>query len=350
MQKKIIITVCLVLAGIAALGLITLKDAGEFKKLAPHSSCTCVKVHNVLGAEDIAIDPSTGTAFISSHDRRAYLNEGKLFQGALFGYELAGRPRLRNLTAGLKMPFHPHGISFYRAPDGRRLLFVINHVSPLHTVEIFEYDNGALAHRETVTDPLMISPNDITAVGPRLFYFTNDHGSGSGFAKKMEEFLRLPRSNIVYYDGAGARVVAGGLAYANGIWAGAAGKLLYASTTTGKKFYVFRRGTSGALTLLRAIDIGTAGDNIDVDARGTIRVTCHPKMLTFLRHAADEANRAPSQILEVRGSPEDGYSFTETYLDGGTEISAASVAAGYREHLLIGSVFEPFFLHCKAGK
>lgn len=345
MKKKILIILCLVLAGIAALAIMTLRDAGEFQKLAPHSDCACVRVPGVPGAEDIAIDASTGTAFVSSFDRRAYIR-GSVLQGAIYSYTLEGKPRLTNLTSNLKITFHPHGISLYRAPDGKKYLFVINHLPPLHNVEIFEYDNGTLAHRETVSDPLLISPNDIAAVGPRRFYCTNDHGSGPGFSATMEDFLRLPRSNIVYYDGGGARVVAGGISYANGIWAAADGKLLYASATTGKKFYVFRRGRSGALTLLHAIDIGTGGDNIDVDGRGFIRVTGHPKMLTFLRHAADEANRAPSQILEVSGGPESGYAFRETYLNGGDEISAASVAAGYRDRLLVGSVFEGFFLDC----
>lgn len=348
MKKKIFIIPGLVVAGLAALVIMTLRDAGEFTEITPHFSHTCKTVRGVPGAEDIAIDASTGIAFISSQDRRAYVKEGKMLQGAIYSYTLEGEPRLKNLTAGLKIKFHPHGISFFHAPDGRRLLFVINHVQPGHRVEIFEYEKNTLVHRETVSDPLMVSPNDIAAVGPKSFFFTNDHGSGSAFAARMEDFLRLSRSNIVYYDGKVARVVAGDIAYANGIWATADGKLLYATATTGKKFYIFGRGPNGALRLIQALDMWSGGDNIDVDSSGTIRVTGHLKLLSFLRHAADETNKAPSHILELRRDPEGGYYFRETDLDDGELMSAVSVAAGYRDRLLIGSVFGSFFADCKA--
>lgn len=343
MKKKIIIIVLVLLGGLAVWVLKTARDAGEFKPLVTHSDCTCVRVNHVPGAEDIAIDNSTGTAFISSSDRREHA-KGNMRQGAIYAYSLEGAPVLRNLTPDLKFSFFPHGISFYAAPDGKKYLFVINHRVLKNCVERFEFRNNMLLHQETIEGGLMISPNDVAAVGPRQFYFTNDHASTSPFFRLFEDYLQTSRSTVVYYDGKGMRTVAGGFAYANGIWA--QGKLLYVSSTIGQKFHVFNRAADGSLVPVSETAIGTSGDNIDIDVNGVIRLAAHPKLLTFTRHASDEKKKSPSQILVVARDAGGGCTFTEAYLNTGGEISGASVAAAYKKRLLMGSVFEDFFLDC----
>lgn len=346
MRKKIIIGGFIVIAAIAVYVWTILRDAGEFKALQPHSGYTCVKVMNVLGPEDIAIDHSTGMAFISSVDFRA-LARGEFRQGAIFSYNLEGKPALTNLTADLKMRFAPHGISFFAAADGRKYLFAVSHPLPKNCVEIFEIVNNTLQHRETVEGELIVSPNDIAAVGPRQFYFTNDHGSRSALGRKLEDYLRLSHANIVYYDGSGMRIVADGLPYANGIWATNDGKLLYATTTTGRGFQAYERLAGGDLQLIAELDLESGADNIDVDAQGRIRIASHPKLLTFVKHAANQENLSPSQVLEVSKNDKGGYSFSEIYLNRGDELSGSSVAAGYKDRILIGAVFENHFLDCK---
>lgn len=342
---RIVMAICTVAALIVGYVFLILRDAGEFKDLHPHSGYRCVKVFNVLGSEDIAIDPSTGMAFISSADFRS-LMKGTFRQGAIYSYNLEGNPVLRNLTADLKIKFAPHGISFSVAPDGRKYLFAVSHPLPKNCVEIFEIVNSTLQHRETVEGELIISPNDIAAVGPRQFYFTNDHGSRSMLGSKLEDYLRLSRSNIVYYDGAKMHIVADGLSYANGIWAAGDGKHVYAAATTGKRFYEYERGADGNLKLLSSLDLGSGADNIDVDAQGRILIGSHPKLLTFLKHAGNKENMSPSQVLEVFRNGKDGYSFRELYLNPGDVISGCSVAAGYKDRLLLGAVFEDHFLDC----
>jgi arylesterase/paraoxonase len=44
----------------------------------------------------------------------------------------------------LKAGFHPHGISLYTGPQGKKVLFVINHFGGRHTVEIFDVDEWLL--------------------------------------------------------------------------------------------------------------------------------------------------------------------------------------------------------------
>jgi arylesterase / paraoxonase len=345
MKKKIIIAICIVTGVLAIVILKTYRDAGEFAILAPHSNCSCVRVNNVPGPEDIVIDHSTGTAFVSSFNRRA-LMKGKFLQGTVFAYNLEGKPVLKALTGNVPMEFSPHGLSFYKAPDGRKYLFVINHQKTKNVIEIFEYRNNMLKHLETISGDLMISPNDVAAAGPRQFYFTNDHGSKSAFGKRLEDYLQLSRSNVAYYDGKQIRIVADGFTYANGIWVADEGKHLYLATTTGKKFYVYDRSADGSLKLVSELSLGTGGDNIDIGSDGVIRVAAHPKLLTFVKHAKDRKNKAPSQILEIVKDAKGGYAYREIYLNLGDEISAASVAAVYKKRLLLGTVFDDFFLDC----
>lgn len=348
-MKKALIIISAVAAVILLMVLKTLWDAGEFKTLEPRSQCVCVKVPGVPGPEDIVVDGITGVAYVSSYDRRAHF-EGMPKQGAIFSFGPGAASRPRDLTAGLSFQFRPHGMSLYRAPDGSAFLFVINHPEGGNAVEIFRIGENSLRHLETVRDNLMISPNDIAAVGPRQFYFTNDHGSRSKLGRTMEDYLRLPRSNIVYFDGKSARIAARGLRMANGIWADADGKLLYATTTTGKEFIVYRRSPGGDLAETARLDLGSAGDNIDIDPSGRILVACHPQLLTFVKHAKDPEKKSPSQVLEILRSEGGTYSFREFYLDRGEEISAASVAAGYGNRIFFGNVFEDFFLDCRCPR
>jgi arylesterase / paraoxonase len=345
MKKKIIASSCILVAAVVVHVLMIFRDAGEFNHLVPHSAYRCSKVSGVMGPEDIAIDHSSATAFISSADYRA-ARKGVFRQGAIFAYKLEGKPVLTDLTADLKIRFAPHGISFFVGPDGRKYLFAVNHPLPKNCVEIFEFTNNALVHLQTVEGELIISPNDIAAVGPRQFYFTNDHGAGSAWGRTMEDYLRLPRSNIVYYDGTKMRVVAKNMSYANGIWATSDGKRVYATATAGRKFYVFERAADGNLKLLSQLDLRTGADNIDIDAQGRILIGAHPKLITFVKHAGKKKSVSPSQVLEVFVNDDNRYSFKELYLNPGDEISGCSVAAGYKDRLLLGAVFENHFLDC----
>ena len=250
------------------------------------------------------------------------------------------------MTAGLTIGFYPHGISFYKNSDGRKFLFAINHHRSKSYIEIFEIKNNTLVHLETVGGELLISPNDVVAVGPRQFYFTNDHGSPSNIGRLFEDLLQMSRSNVAFFNGKNTRIVAEGFGYANGIWADNDGRRLYVTGSTDKQFYVYNRSADGNLSRVTALNMGTGGDNIDVDGAGVIRVAAHPKMLTFLSHAINEKNKAPSQILEISGNDKGVYTFREIYLNLGAELSAASVAAVHGKRLLIGSVFENYFLDC----
>ena len=325
-----------------------LSVAGELRALEPVSPGVCTAVGGIVGAEDIVIDQGSKTALVSSYDRRA-VEAGEEVRGAIYAYDLEARA-LHELTAGFAGTLHPHGIDLYEEPDGVRL-FVVNHdleTGNGHSVEIFSFRRGELAHLETIQGDLLSSPNDVVAVGPRSFYATNDHGRTEGFPRLAEEYFQLARSNVVYYDGSDFSVAAAGIAYANGIDISRFGHELYVASSTRMKLHLYTREPSdGALAANGTIDLGTGADNVYVDRHGMLWIGAHPKLLTFASHAKKKEKLAPSHVLWV--DPDQGYDppIRDVYVDSGEELAGSSVAVPWGSRLLIGSVFDDHFLDCE---
>ena len=208
-------------------------DAGEFKTIRPHVEGPCTVIGGVQSSEDITIHPTAGVALISSTDRRGFLNQGKVQQGAVYAYSLVSETaKPVNISSTFDKEFHPHGIGLILPQTGEPSLFAVNHSSAGHFVEIFDFEQYGLVHRETVSGPLLVSPNDVLPVGSDRFYVTNDHGSRSKIVQTVEDFLQLSRANVLYYDGAQFRVVADGFRYANGINMSPDGRTVYVAATT----------------------------------------------------------------------------------------------------------------------
>jgi len=322
--------------------------AGQFKTLEPHFGGSCARIEGVVGAEDLTIHPRTGVAYLTAYDRRAAA-AGRPPRGALYAYDLeASPPSFVNLTPDAAPGFRPHGLSLYAAPDGRDALFVVNHAGGRHTVEVYDLVEARLSHRETLADPLLVSPNDLVAVDPRRFYVSNDHGSPEGFRRTLEEYLRLPLANVVYYDGERFSEAADGVRMGNGINLSSDGLTLYLAATVGRSVRVYDRDpASGALALRQEIPIGSGGDNIEVDADGALWIGAHAKLLDFVAHSSDPSRLAPSQVLRISERADAGWVVDEIYLDLGDQFSGSSVAAVRGERLLVGAVYDAGILDCR---
>ena len=347
--KAIIITFIVLALLVGSLIVKTYHDAGEFKKINPHLKAECRAISGVLSSEDITIDPKTGMAFISSADRRTkWSNSSHVQKGAIYGLDLKARgPELVNLTADFSKEFNPHGIGLWIG-ENVKSLFVVNHRQHGHFVEIFDFQDNKLIHRESIEGALMHSPNDVIPVGPGAFYVTNDHGNTSELGRLVEEYLQLARSLVLYYDGNNFRTVVDGLAYANGINLSPDGKTVYVAATVGQEVCVYDRDKdSGDLTLRHTIDLGTGPDNIEVDERGKLWIGCHPRLLTFVKYSKDPQELSPSQVLKVTVQEPKSYTSDEIYLNKGEPLSGSSVAAVFGDTMLIGSVFDPRILLCK---
>ena len=330
-------------------GLYIVYMAGEFSGLVPHQTGECRLVTGLQGSEDLTIDPETGVVYISSADFRARNSGARGPRGAVWAYGLKDEsPKLKNLTEDFGEPFFPHGLGLYIGMDGRRSLFVINHQPGGSSVEIFDVAGGGLRHRRTVRGDLMHSPNDLIPVGPDRFYVSNDHGSASPTVRMLEDFLRLSRASVLYFDGASFRRVADGFSYANGINVSPDGLWVYVGETVGRKVNVFRRHPeTGDLTFEHAIDLKTGVDNIEVDPQGRLWIGAHPKLLTFFGYANDPAKRAPAQVLGLTILPNRSFIVVEEYLSLGDPLSGSGVAGIFEDYMLVGSVFDDGFLLCR---
>ena len=324
-----------------------LMDAGQFKTIKPHFAGKCTQISGIVGAEDITIHPKTNVAYISAVDIRAALIDEST-TGSIYRYDLKeSKPALIKMSHDHTGGLLPHGISLYLDKNETGSLFVVNHARGQHTIEIFSLVDGRLEHQKTLSSPMIISPNDVLAVGPDRFYFTNDHKYRHGFMRTLEDYGRLELANLVYYDGEAFREVAADFAYPNGVNVSRDGKKLFMIATTELVLHIFNRDVDdGSLEIAETVELGSSGDNIEMAANGDIWIAAHPQILKFVAHAADASKLSPSQVLRVFEKPDGKYQVEEIYLNDGKELSGSSVAAPYGKRFLIGAVFDSKFLDC----
>lgn len=348
MKSKTIIIVLLGVTLAIALVALRLHSAWHFRLIDPVVPGSCTAVSGVVGVEDITVDRSTGIAYLSACDRRA-VAEGRPAAAGIYAYDLNRQnPVPIRIDGGQLGDFQPHGIDLLLGKTVAVGLFAVNHGNGRNTIELFDLNGLQLSHRKTISASLLISPNDVTALDGERFYVTNDHGSRGQIGKILEDYLNLRRSGVVYYDGVEFKTVAKDIGYANGIALGRDGRSVFVAATTEGTVRVYGRDAiSGVLALQQTVECATAVDNIDVDASGALWVGAHPKPLKFVLHARSAAHRSPSEVLRLTPGPAGTYVQRTVFLDDGARLSGCSVAVVYRERLLIGSVFEPFFLDCR---
>jgi arylesterase/paraoxonase len=316
-------------------------DAGHFKEIEPHFSGSCQIIEGIAGAEDISFLANQNKALVSAYDRREHHKDKN---AGIFSYDLETQTITK--VSPLLEDFSPHGISIYNMPDGSVRVFVINHANQSHQINIFDFIDGALVLKNTVTSSQLISPNDLVAVGPNQFYVSNDHKYTQGLMQTFEDYLRWDVANVVFYDGENFTEAASNIGYANGINVSIDGELLYVNSVTGLKTYVYERNIqTHTLSFIEEIPMGSGVDNIELDEKGNIWMGSHPKLLQFSQHAKDEKILSPSQVLKLV-KKENGYEVEEVYLDSGEQISGSSVAAVKNNRMLVGAVFDAKLLDC----
>ncbi len=321
----------------------TLNDAGVFKNITGHVQGEVVGIYsNVPGPEDIDIDREAGILFISSTDRwNLHSREVQTMDGIYvinLHSTVPGEPQL--LLSTLLSAFHPHGISFFKK-EGTSYLLVVNHNETGDFIEKFEYKNDTLFHLKSFSSDLMCCPNDVVAVDTSRFYVTNDHGSPSGFSRKLEDYLRIPKSSVLYYDGNSFRKVMGGLNYANGINVSNDGRKLFVTETTSGLLNSYEiNQKTGELNKTRLLNLHTGVDNISVGPEGNLLIGAHPRLFAFVGHAADKSKMSPSQVILLIPDGPDDFIVNDIYLDNGEQLSGSSVAVQFGNEVFIGVVFE----------
>jgi arylesterase/paraoxonase len=349
MKKKWILAA--VIIALIILVIKTLYVAGSFKTITPHIEGSISKIYyGIPGAEDMDLDDAKGSIFISSADRwKTQMGLEAETDGIYLLQPDSAQPP-RKLVTTYTRAFHPHGISFLRV-NAVSYLFVVNHNAVGSSVEIFEYKSDTLFHLSSIKGDAMCCPNDVVAITPSTFYVTNDHGNKRGFKRWMEEYLQVPQSSVLYYNGTAIKTAHDGLLYANGINVSNNGDRLYVATTTGRSLLTFDRDAmTGKLSLAGELNLKTGLDNIDVDTDGNLWLAAHPKLLAFVGHAKDSTKLSPSQVIKLTPGAGAAYAIEEIMMDDGSQLSASSIALRYKNQLYVGGVFQPRILRMDTGK
>jgi len=339
--KKVLL---MILIGIIYFVFDTLLQAGYFKSV--DNSFKGVEIERysgIFGPEDMEWDRERNLIYISATDRRS-VNKGEKAVGGIFllhSNDKNAQPLI--MKTDLATEFYPHGISVFRV-ETKTYLYTVNHTSKSNTVELFEIIGDFLKHKETYEGKLMTSPNDVVGDEVGKFYVTNDHGNTSEKGIIAENYLRMPYSYLLYYNGEEFIKAHKGMVYANGVQLSNDGTKLYTSHTTGHEVFVLdRKKSNGLLILKHTIDFGSGLDNIDVDENDVVWVAAHPKLFDFIAHAKDASVKSPSQFFRM-DLVDKKYEVTKVYENDGSQISGSSVVVVKNDTAFVGCVFDDTIL------
>jgi len=348
-----------------------LVDTHAFRPIEAVNQFKSCKKIPIIGAEDIVIHPKTGIAYISAVDRRKTMR-GVYDSGAgIYAFDMNSpfqkKPeKLKLVNWQEDQEFNPHGIGLMttEVAENRDFLYVVSHRSTGDVVEIFMLKAGALHWFDTISHPLLHNLNDVVPFGLRQFYATNDHAyfHGKPLAQLfIEDFIPICGANVVLFDGPNNRVerVIDGLCFANGVTISPNKKWVYVSESLTGNLVVAKRAANSTVSIVLRIPTETGVDNIDItpEKPNEILIGSHPNLIAFLKHAIF-GGTAPSEVIKVTIqtddpakqaviTPETKFKVEAVYRSDGTDLSASSVAARFKNSVLIGPVFDDHILRCE---
>ncbi len=349
-MKAILKLVLLVLLLAAAAAFLRVRwDLGQFSTLpAPTPLPVQLLLGDdgkpVTGAEEIVVDRVGRRLYLSTYDRRA-ARDGQDVRGHLYVVALDDSAlTAHDITPAEPAIFRPHGMALYRDASGVVSLYVVNHPGTFDdVVELYDLaPDGTATHRETIADSAFVSLNDLTIVGPRQFYATNDHGHKTGFRRDLELWLHTNESGVIYFDGSVATPVAGGLNFANGIAASPDGAQIYVAETLSRRIRIYRRdAATNNLNELRTVAVDSGVDNIDVDSEGQLWIGAHPQMYKLFAFVGDPSRPSAAQALRIDLETLLNPNVQTVFFDDGKRVNSSSTAVFVDGRVFIGSVFGP---------
>ncbi|MBK4721711.1 hypothetical protein JJL56_22920 [Azospirillum sp. YIM DDC1] len=293
----------------------------------------------VTGIEDMALDATRGQAVLSAYDRRAGTTGGLYLLNlqSLDSPAVAATP----LASGLR----PAGIDLRAEPDGARSLLAISRrVDGSATVERYRLDGATLTHQGTTASPLLCRANDVAFLDGERFLFTSSHG-GCGWGAVIEDNLLGGRHGFVgLVENNNARVLIGGIGFANGLFPDPKHDRLTVAATRENVLLVYRLSDPQAPP--RRIAVPGGPDNLTMAPDGRLLVALHPSpfQLALHRYGWPGGAAAPTRVAAL------GPAGTEILLDeDGRRFSAATVALSWNGRLIVGSVTAPGLLICDEG-
>jgi len=344
MKKKVFIFAVILIIGFAVH---SLANMGVFRKIENKFDGEIVKTIELPGDEDITVSSTDSFALISSTKRLIFpptTNE----IGNLYYMELkSGDFNIKLLETSIPGPFAPHGISMFKTGEDTYKVLAVNGKVDGHSIEVFKLIKDSLIYEKTLSDPSMISPNDVQAIDADRFYFTNDHKYTKGIKRILEEYLDWDVSNVVYFDGKKYMEAANGIAYANGINLDRKRDLLYVASSRDFLVKAYSKKSDGTLEFIEDIPIGTGVDNIEVDGEGNLWLGCHPNLLKVGAYEQRKKPTSPSEILKIIYVSKKHYKIENIFLNDGNVMSASTVAAPFGNFVLAGNIMDNKFIILK---
>ncbi len=319
-------------------------STGYFRTIENNFQGRVVKEIPIAGVEDITVDEDDNFAIFISYDRAAH-RDGNPKKGAIFSMDLSQSDMpITELSRNVPLDLLPHGISLMKLDSIRHRLWVANHADG-ESIEVFDlYNKDSLVYVQTLKDKMIYAINDIVGISEHQFYFTNDHYYQNGLGRLAEDYLGLAKCETIYFDGSTYRVVDNNLSYANGINYDASRNLLFIASPRGFKINAYQRLKNGDLEYFDTIECGTGVDNLEFDSQGHLWSGCHPNLMAFTKYAKGKKPRAPSELIKIDYRGQGDYDIETPFLDDGSTISATTVAAPYKNLLLVGNVMDDHFL------
>lgn len=242
--------------------------------------------------------------------------------------------------------FHPIGISLVRNGE-KTLLYAISRGVG---VEVFELTESTLAHRRTLKDELITSPNGIAATRSGQVYVSNISAHG-GLRGRLSNLFRRNSGSVIHYDGRQWTKELSPVHFGNGLLLSPDESQLWVASFTDRKIRRYRRDVvTGKLTHEVTIDIDGHPDNIKWSAFPTLVVAVHPSYTrTGLHITAPKLFKAPTAVAVIHDATAAAPKAEIVVLHrSGKVISGASTTIPYGDRIFLSQIKRGFLIDCPA--
>ncbi|MBW0499149.1 hypothetical protein O181_038864 [Austropuccinia psidii MF-1] len=360
---------------------------GYFRSGSNFNNEKCSKIE-LESCEDIYLDPTASLAYLacSHRSQRSHwspalglLNSNQLSIPssdfiAILNLKTKEFQQLNliNLPPHLqKFGFHSHGLDLFlhqnhqsNQPNQprRATIYFINHKLPSNhslssssepqsVIEVFETIIGqaTATYQKTIHHHLIITPNNILALSPHSFYFTNDHQSKSHWTRSLEPFVTDNQFETIIFcsfqnDLECVVAAFGRYPHPNGLAKGPRDSF-YMVNTYDPHLRVFEPQADHTLVLTDELKLPRPADNIYVTEKGSVFVATIPSLYKFkksITHFLTNPNLiSPTEIWKVSNSTDSdafygGRLKVEKVLsDDGNQISGTTGVAVWQSQLII---------------
>ncbi len=300
------------------------------------------RIETAPGPEDIALDTiGEMERIIASCSERRTLDYSK---NGFYSLDIQSQKITQLAVSGLptSIQLRPHGIDIAMV-KGVKTLYVVNHEQNAadfpptgrQSILVFELRAEEVVFRQQLTNPLIVSPNDVCTDKAGGIFVSIDSGK---INSKWEKLMALKHSYVLHFNGETWQQVGEKLRYANGV--GVADGRIYITGTQEKNIISYKMNADGTFSHPEEYPTMKGNDNITFYGNKLV-TTAHLDFLKFLKHVKDGDEPTPCIVYSMDLKT---HQLDTLYLDNGTVMSAASTGLIYKDKLYASQIFNPFII------